>query len=66
MINIIETHRKDWVVKLLEAVWAYNITWKSTTGFTPYELVYGKKPIMPIEYERDTLRIASTIGLKLS
>lgn len=43
-----------------------NITWKSTTGFTPYELVYGKKPLLPIEFEIQTLRLAMEVGLNLT
>jgi hypothetical protein len=29
--------------RLVEVVWAYNTTWKITTPFTPYALVYGIK-----------------------
>lgn len=65
MTKIIAILKKDWVVKLLEVLWAYNFTWKSTIGFSPYELVYGKNPILPIEYERETLRTTSTVGMKL-
>lgn len=66
MIKTMATHRKDQVIKLLEAIWTYNVTWKSITGFTPYELVYEKNSIMPIEYEIETLRITTTIDLRLS
>lgn len=49
-----------------EAVWAYRTTWKTTIGFTPYELVYGKKEILLIEYEYQTLRIIVQLGIDLS
>jgi hypothetical protein len=37
-----------------------------TTGYTPYELVYGKKVLLPIEFEVKTYKIASELGLNLS
>eukprot|EP00253_Pinus_taeda_P014756 PITA_14756 len=59
-------NRKDWVDLLVEATWAYNTTWKTTTGFTPYELVYGKKALLSIEFEYNTLRVAAQLDLDLS
>ena len=44
-------HRKDWADRLPEALWAYRTTWRNTTGFSPYELVYGKSGVFPIEFE---------------
>ena len=41
-------HRRDWTQKLPEALWAYNTTWQNTTGFSPFELVYGKSPLFLI------------------
>ena len=34
----------------VEATWAYNTTWKTTTGSIPYDLVYGKKALLSIEF----------------
>jgi len=48
MKKIVATNMKDWVDKLNEALWAYRITWKNTTGFTPYQLVYRKEVMLPI------------------
>lgn len=66
LTKIIASHRKDWAVRLPEVVWAYNITWKSTTGLSSYELVYGKKPLLPIEFEIQTLRTALEVEIDLS
>jgi len=41
LAKVISSSRKDWADRLLEASWAYNTTWKTTTRFTPYEMVYG-------------------------
>ena len=35
-------------------MWAYRITWRNTTGHTPYELVYGKQVLLPIEFQVKT------------
>ena len=57
LTKIVQQHHKDWFKNLLEAFWAYRITWRSTTIFTPYELVYGKQVVLPIEFEIKILRI---------
>lgn len=36
------TSRKDWSVKLDEALWAYCMTFKSPIGLTPFHMLYGK------------------------
>lgn len=47
-------------------MWAYRTTWRSTTGYSPYQLVFGKEPIFPIEFEIQTLRTAQEVGLDLN
>lgn len=47
-------------------MWAYHTTWKTTTGLTPYEMVYGKKVFLPIEFEIKTLQTTLQLGLSLS
>eukprot|EP00253_Pinus_taeda_P029098 PITA_29098 len=51
---------------LKDALWAYKITWKNTTGFSPYQLVYGKEALLPIEFQIQTYRLAAELGLDLS
>ena len=58
-------HRRDWTSRLQEAVWAYKTTWKTTTGFTPFELLYGKVAMLPIEFEHKTLRAALALDIEL-
>lgn len=43
MSKVISSSKKYWVDRIVDATWAYNSTWKTTTGFTPYEWVYGKE-----------------------
>eukprot|EP00253_Pinus_taeda_P012694 PITA_12694 len=46
LTKVVSNNMKDWEKRLVEATWAYNTTWKTTTGLTPYELVYGKKALL--------------------
>eukprot|EP00253_Pinus_taeda_P026228 PITA_26228 len=62
----VSSSRKDWADRLVEATWAHNTTWKATTSFTPYELVYGKKALLSIEFEYNTLRVVAQLDLDLS
>ena len=66
LTKVVNNSRKYWAERLVEATWAYNTTWKTTTRFTPYELVYGKKALLSIEFEYDTLRMVAQIDLDLS
>ena len=66
LTKTVANHRRNWAEKLLEVLWAYRTTWRNTTGFSPYELVYGKNPLFPIEFEINTLRTTLQVDLDLS
>ena len=66
LTKVVSSSRMDWAERLVEATWAYNTTWKTTTGFTPYEMVYGKKVVLSIEFEYNILRMADQLDLDLS
>ena len=66
LTKVVSSCRTDWADRLVEATWAYNTIWKTTTGFTPYELVYRKKALLSIEFEYNTLRMAAQLDLDLS
>lgn len=42
LTKTVQLHHRDWSSRLLEVVWAYRTTWKTTTRFVPFELLYGK------------------------
>eukprot|EP00253_Pinus_taeda_P017439 PITA_17439 len=66
LTKTIKENRRDWFQRLPEALWAYRTTWRNTTGFSPYELVFGKNAIFPVEFEIKTLRTAFAVNLDLT
>jgi transposase InsO family protein len=63
LTKTVASHHWDWAQKLPESLWAYRKTWQNTTGFSPFELFYGKFPLFSVEFEISTLRIALKVGL---
>ncbi|XP_052878030.1 uncharacterized protein LOC128284216 [Gossypium arboreum] len=57
-----ETYR-DWHEKLPFALLAYRTSVRTSTGATPFSLVYGMEAILPIEVEIPSLRILTEIRL---
>jgi hypothetical protein len=50
LIKLMNVNRNDWDVMLPIALWAYRTAYKVSTQHTPYELVYGLMPLLPIEF----------------
>ena len=48
---MVNPNRKDWSLKLINALWAYHTTFESPLGMSPYRIVYGKACHLPVELE---------------
>jgi hypothetical protein len=45
----INEHQNNWDELLPYVIYAYNTTPHSTTGYSPYQLIYGRVPALPID-----------------
>ena len=46
-----ESQEKDWKAHLLTMCHAYNSTQHSVTGYSPYYLIFGRHPRIPLDYQ---------------
>ncbi|XP_057962380.1 uncharacterized protein LOC131153952 [Malania oleifera] len=55
-----ETYR-DWHDKLPFTLMAYKTTTRTSTGATPFSLVYGMEAVVPVEVEIPSLRVLKEV-----
>jgi hypothetical protein len=56
--SIVGKNKKSWDNKIKYALWAKCMTTKSSTGRTPFELVYELESRLPINLQIPALQIA--------
>jgi transposase InsO family protein len=50
--------KSNWHLMLYSALWAYRMSVKTATGFSPFQLVYGLEAVLPIECQIPSLKLA--------
>jgi hypothetical protein len=50
LTKLISDNKTNWDEDLSTMLFSYKIASKVATWYTPYQLVYGLHPLMPIEY----------------
>jgi len=56
--RMIGVHKRSSHLILYSALWAYRTSVRNTTGFTPFQLVYGLEAILPVQCEISSLKLA--------
>ena len=67
LTKIVEASCTNWELKLHFALWAYHVAYKTSTGITPFNMVFDLDAILPMEFLLPILRVAhSLIGLVMN
>nr|GMC57899.1 putative nucleotidyltransferase, Ribonuclease H [Ipomoea batatas] len=61
--KVVSPTRKDWSLKLDDALWALRTAYKTPIGVSPFKLVFGKSCHLPVEYEHKAYWAVARLNL---
>lgn len=63
LIETINANKKDWSLRLDEALWACRMAFKTPIRMSPYKLGFGKACHLPLDLEHKAYQILKILNL---